>query len=69
MSNMHLGLVLTGWKVTRLLLNARDLYILGYRPSLSPHMYLPTASDDNDQYQHLPVMSGPSAIHFHSFAL
>ena len=43
--------------------------ILGYRPSLSPHMYLPTASDNNDQYQHLPVMPGPPAMRFHSFAL
>ena len=32
-------------------------------------MYLPTASDDNDQYQHLPAMPGPSAMRFHSFAL
>ena len=30
MSNMRLGLVLTAWKVT---LNARDVDILGYRPS------------------------------------
>ena len=32
-------------------------------------MYLPTASDDNDQYQHLPAMPGPSAMRFHPFAL
>ena len=32
-------------------------------------MYLPTASDDNDKYQHLPAMPGPSAMCFHSFAL
>ena len=32
-------------------------------------MYLPTASDDNDQYQHLPAMPGPSVMRFHSFAI
>ena len=68
-SNTHLSLVLTSWKVTWLPLNARDVDKLGYRPSLSPCMYLPTAADDSDQYQHLPAMSGPSAMRFHSFTL
>ena len=35
---------------------SRDVDILDYRPSLSPHMYLPTGSDDND---HLPAMPKP----------